>query len=47
MMFTFLWTGKKIKEGIHLGSWNQLAKPKNPDGWGIKALRISILLGKP
>jgi hypothetical protein len=35
-MFSFLWTGKKIKEGIHLVSWNQLAKPKKMGGWGIK-----------
>jgi hypothetical protein len=35
-MFNFLCTGKKIKEGIHLVSWNQLEKPKNMGGWGIK-----------
>jgi hypothetical protein len=35
-MFSFLWTGKKTKEGIHLVSWNQLAKPKKMGGWGIK-----------
>jgi hypothetical protein len=35
-MFSFLWTGKKIKEGIHLISWNKIAKPKKMGGWGIK-----------
>jgi hypothetical protein len=35
-MFSFLWTGKKTKEGIHLTSWNKIAKPKKLGGWGIK-----------
>jgi ribonuclease HI len=35
-MFSFLWTGKKTKEGIHLTRWNTIAKPKKLGGWGIK-----------
>jgi hypothetical protein len=35
-MFSFLWTGKKIKEEIHLISWKKIAKPKKVGGWGIK-----------
>jgi hypothetical protein len=35
-MFSFLWTGKKLKEGLHLISWKKIAKPKKDGGWGIK-----------
>jgi hypothetical protein len=35
-MFNFLWTGKKIKEGVHLINWRKIAKPKKVGGWGIK-----------
>jgi hypothetical protein len=35
-MFSFLWTGKKVKEGMHLVSWKKIAKPKKVGGWGIK-----------
>jgi hypothetical protein len=35
-MFSFMWTGKKLKEGIHLISWENIAKPKKLGGWGIK-----------
>jgi hypothetical protein len=35
-MFSFLWTGKKDKEGMHLISWKRLSKPKKNGGWGIK-----------
>jgi hypothetical protein len=35
-MFSFLWTGKKDKEGMHLVSWKRLSKPKKNGGWGIK-----------
>jgi hypothetical protein len=35
-MFSFLWTGKKVNEGMHLISWKKLAKPKKTGGWGIK-----------
>jgi hypothetical protein len=27
-MFSFLWTGKKVKEGMHLVSLKKIAKPK-------------------
>jgi hypothetical protein len=43
MMFSFLWIGKKIKEGIHLISWNKIAKPKK---WVGGALKILLPLGK-
>jgi len=35
-MFSFLWTGKKLKKGMHLVSWKRIAKPKKLEGWGIK-----------
>jgi len=35
-MFSFLWTGNKFNEGMHLVSWKKLAKPKKTGGWGIK-----------
>jgi hypothetical protein len=35
-VFSFLWTGKKQKEGIHLLSWQKITKPKKDGGWGIK-----------
>jgi hypothetical protein len=35
-MFSFLWTGKKLKEGMHLINWKKIAKPKKDGGWGIK-----------
>jgi hypothetical protein len=35
-MFSFLWSGKKEKEGIHLSNWKKIAKPKKVGGWGIK-----------
>jgi hypothetical protein len=35
-MFSFMWSGKKVKEGIHLISWEKIAKPKKLGGWGIK-----------
>jgi hypothetical protein len=35
-MFSFVWSGKKDKEGIHLIRWDKLAKPKKLGGWGIK-----------
>lgn len=35
-MFSFLWTGEKIKEGIPLISWKKIAKPKKVGGCGIK-----------
>jgi hypothetical protein len=35
-MFSFLWTGKKLKEGIHLINWQKIAKPKKGGGKGIK-----------
>jgi hypothetical protein len=35
-MFSFLWTGKKEKESIHLVNWNRIAKPKKNGGWGFK-----------
>jgi hypothetical protein len=35
-MFSFLWTGKKDKEGMHLISWKRISKPKKIGGWGIK-----------
>jgi len=35
-IFSFLWIEKKIKEGIHLISWNKIAKPKKMGGWGLK-----------
>jgi len=31
-----MWTRKKVKEGIHLISWEKIAKPKKLGGWGIK-----------
>jgi hypothetical protein len=39
-MFSFLWTGKKEKEGMHLINWKNLAKPKKDGGWGIKNIFI-------
>jgi hypothetical protein len=39
-MFNFLWTGNKLKEGVHLISWKKLAKPKKVGGWGIKNIFI-------
>jgi hypothetical protein len=35
-MFSFLWSSKKEKEGIHLSNWKKIAKPKKAGGWGIK-----------
>jgi hypothetical protein len=35
-MFSFFWTGKNIKQGIHLIISNKIAKPKKLGGWGIK-----------
>jgi hypothetical protein len=35
-IFSFLWSGKKFIEGMHLASWKKLAKPKKSDGWGLK-----------
>jgi hypothetical protein len=35
-MFSLLWNGKKVKEGMHLVSWKKIAKPKKSGGWGIK-----------
>jgi hypothetical protein len=35
-MFSFLWSGKKEKEGVHLINWKRIAKPKKTGGWGIK-----------
>jgi len=35
-MFKFPWTEKKLKEGVHLISWKNIANPKKVGGWGIK-----------
>jgi len=35
-MFIFLWSGKKLKEGLHLINWQKIAMPKKAGGWGIK-----------
>jgi hypothetical protein len=42
-MFSFLWSGKKLKEGLHLINWQKIAMPKKDGGWGIKNI---FLLGK-
>jgi hypothetical protein len=34
-MFSFLWTGKKEKENIHLVNWKRIVKPKMIGGWGF------------
>jgi hypothetical protein len=35
-IYSFLWSGKKEKEVIHLSNWKKIAKPKKAGGWGIK-----------
>jgi hypothetical protein len=35
-MFSFLWIGKKLKEGKHQVNWKRIAKQKKTSGWGIK-----------
>jgi hypothetical protein len=35
-MFSFLWIGKKEKEGLHITNLKNIAKPKKDGGWGIK-----------
>ena len=36
LIFYFLWMGGGKIDGIHLYSWETLAKPKHLGGWGIK-----------
>ena len=39
--FDNMWIGHKIKEGVHLMSWERLASSKSYGGWGIEK-KISI-----
>lgn len=32
-MFSFLWTRRKRKEGVHLVNWESLSRPKKFGGW--------------
>jgi hypothetical protein len=39
-IFSFLWTGKKDKESVHLVAWNKLVCPKSDGGWGLRNLNV-------
>jgi hypothetical protein len=38
VVFNFLWDGKRKKKGIHLCSWQIIARPKKHGGWGLRNL---------
>jgi len=40
LSFSFLWTGAKKTEGIHLSNWESLAKPYRYGGCGLKHVPI-------
>jgi hypothetical protein len=40
IIFSFLWSGKKEKECMHLTRWKKIGKPKKDGGWGIKNIYI-------
>jgi hypothetical protein len=40
LIFDFLWMGGRKEHGIHLCSWEKIAKPKLLGGWGLRNLFI-------
>jgi hypothetical protein len=39
-IFSFMWTGKKDKESMHLVAWNKLVLHKSEGGWGLRNLNV-------